>query len=106
MIDPAVRTAVGLGQARVIVELRLTPGWRPEGDLPGAAAVEAQRNAIAKAQADVLARLSGTKFALVRQYDALPTLALLIDADALARLEAAGDVVARISPDAPLFRQQ
>jgi len=62
--------------------------------------------AIATSQADVLARLSGTSFSLVHQYDALPALALLIDADALARLETAGDVVAKVLADAPLFRQQ
>ncbi len=106
MIAPAVRAAVAVGQARVIIDLRMTPPFKPEGDLPGPAAVEAQRKAIARAQAEVLSRLSGTKFALVRQYDALPTLALLIDAGALARLEAAGDVVTQVLPDAPSFRQQ
>ena len=106
MIHSAVRAAVAVGQTRVIIDLRITPAFKPEGDLPGPAAVEAQRKAIAKAQAEVLGRLSGTKFALVRQYDALPMLALLIDLDALARLEAAGDVVAKVLPDAPLFRQQ
>ena len=82
VIAPAVRAAVAAGQTRVILDLRLTPPFKPEGELPGPAAVEAQHQAIAKAQAEVLARLSGTKFALVRQYDSLPTLALLIDADA------------------------
>jgi hypothetical protein len=106
MIAPAVRAAVAAGNARVIISLRITPPFKPEGDLPGPAAVEAQRKAIAETQAEVLGRLRGTKFALVRQYDAVPTLALLIDADALARLEAAGDVVAKVLPDAPLLRQQ
>jgi hypothetical protein len=58
--------------------------------------VEAQRRAIAEAQADILSRLSGTEFALARQYDTVPVLALEIDSDALARLEAAGDLVARV----------
>lgn len=106
MIAPAVRAAVAAGPTRVILDLRITPPFKPEGDLPGPTAVEAQRQAIAQAQAAVLGRLSGARFALVRQYDTLPTLALLIDAEALARLEAAGDVVARILPDAPLFPQR
>lgn len=105
MIAPAVRAAVVAGQARVIISLRITPAFKPEGDLPGPAAVEAQRKAIAEAQAEVLGRLSGTRFALVRQYDAVPTLALLIDGDGLARLEAAGDVVSKVVLDAPLRQQ-
>ena len=106
MIAPAVRAAVAAGQARVILDLRITPPFKPEGDLPGPAAVEGQRKAIAEAQAAVLDRLSGARFALVRQYDAVPTLALLIDAEALTRLEAAGDVVTRVLPDAPLFQRR
>jgi len=106
MIDPAVRAAAAAGQTRVIIELRIRPSFTPEGKLAGPTAVEAQRKAIANAQAEVLGRLSGTRFALVRQYDARPVMALLIDADALALLEAAGDVVARVLPDARVFRQQ
>lgn len=106
MIDPVVHAAVAVGQTRVIIDLRITPPFKPEGDLPGPGAVDAQRKAIAKAQAEVLGRLSGTKFALVRQYDSLPMMALEIGADALARLEAAGDLVARVMPDRRLFPQQ
>ena len=95
VVDPAVRAALQTGPARVLIELRITPDFRPEGDLPGST-VEAQRRAIAEAQADILSRLSGTEFALARQYDTVPVLALEIDSDALARLEAAGDLVARV----------
>lgn len=106
VIDPQVRAAVAGGRARVLLELRVPGGFRPEGELPGIAAVEAQRRAIATSQADVLARLSGTKFALARQYEALPMMALEIGADALTRLEAAGNLVAKILPDTRRFRQQ
>jgi len=106
VIDPQVRAALAGGRARVVLELRVPGGFRPEGELPGIAAVEAQRRAIATSQADVLVRLSGTKFALVRQYETLPMMALEIGTDALMRLEAAGDLVAKVLPDAPLFRQQ
>jgi len=91
----ALRAALQTGPARVLIELRITLNFRPEGDLPGST-VEAQRRAIADAQTDILSRLSGTDFALARQYDTVPMLALEIHADALARLEAAGDLVARV----------
>jgi hypothetical protein len=58
--------------------------------------VEAQRRAIAEAQAGIFSRLSGSDFALARQHDTVPMLALEIHADVLARLEAAGDLVARV----------
>ena len=104
-IDPAVRTAAAAGPVRVIVELRLRPPFRPEGELSSPAAVEAQRRAIAHAQDDLLASLAGTSFSVGRKYDGLPLIALEIGADALARLEAAGALVTRVSSDSPRFRQ-
>ena len=105
VIDPAVRTAAAAGPVRVIVELRLTPAFTPEGDLPSPAAVEAQRRAISQAQDDLIASLAGTSFSVARKFDGLPMMALEIGADALARLEAAGTLVTRVVPDAPRFRQ-
>ena len=104
-IDPAVRTAAAAGPVRVIVELRLRPPFRPEGELSSPPAVEAQRRAIAHAQDDLLASLAGTSFSVGRKYDGLPLIALEIGADALARLEAAGALVTRVSSDSPRFRQ-
>lgn len=104
VIDPAVRAGVAAGLTRVIIELRIAPPFTPEGDLPGAA-VEAQRQTIARTQDDVIARLAGTSFAVSHRYEGLPLLSLEIGADALARLEGAGDLVARVLPDAPRFRQ-
>lgn len=106
LIDPTVRAAVAAGQARVIIELRITPAWKPEGDLPGPAAVEAQRKAIETAQAALRARLLGTKFSVSHQYDGLPFMALEIGSDALGRIEAAGDVVTRVAPDGQGFPQR
>ena len=100
VIDPAVRSALRAGISRVIVELRISPPFTPEGDLPNAAAVAAQRQAIAKAQADLLGRLKGTRFSVSHQYDGLPMTALEIGGDALRRLEASGDVVLRVVLDA------
>lgn len=104
-IDPAVRTAAAAGPVRVLVELRLTPPFKPEGELSSPAAVEAQRQAIARTQDDLLARLAGTTFSVGRRYDGLPLIALEIGADALARLEAAGALVTRVSSDSPRLRQ-
>lgn len=105
VIDPAVRTAVAAGPARVIVELRVTPAFTPEGGLPDPAAVEAQRRAIARAQDDLVARLAGTTFSVARRYGSLPMMAIEIGADALARLETAGPLVVRVLPDSPRSRQ-
>lgn len=105
IVDPQVRASVAGACARVLLELRVPGGFRPE-ELPGSVAVETQRRSIATSEADVLPRQSGTKFALARQYETLPTMALEIGADALMRLEAAGDLVAKVLPDARLFRQQ
>src|SRR5438094_5458494 len=59
LIDPTARSDVSVGISRVIVELRLTPPFTPEGDLPNAAAVDAQRRTIGKVQSDLLGRLAG-----------------------------------------------
>lgn len=99
-IDGRVEAAVGRGRARVIVELRLPGGVAPEGELGSAARVDAQRRAIAAAQATVLSRLAGTDFTLVRRFGSVPLLTLEIGASALAGLRAMGDVVARVMPEA------
>lgn len=99
-IDPAVRTAIARGSARVIVELRLAPAFRPEGDLRDPSAVSAQRSAIAAAQAEMLSRLQGYHFRLIHQYGSVPLLALEIGSDALAVLETSSDLVARVTEDA------
>jgi hypothetical protein len=99
VIDPAVRTEIQRGSARVIVRLRLPAGFRPEGELPGPAAVAAQRGAIAAGQQAVLSRLSGTGFTVARTYATTPFLALEVRPDALAALERMGDLVVRVSRD-------
>lgn len=100
VIDPAVRSAVSGGPSRVIIELRIAPAFKPEGDLPDPAAVATQRQAIARAQSELLGRLTGTKFSVSRLYDGLPMMSLEIGGEALSRLEASGDLVARVLADA------
>jgi hypothetical protein len=78
---------------------------KPEGELSSPAAVDAQRRAIAQTQDNLLASLAGTTFSVARKYDGLPLLALEIGAAALARLEAAGALVTRVSSDSPRLRQ-
>lgn len=99
-VESEVREAVLRGGARVIIELRITPGFRPEGDLPGPKEIAAQRSAIAPAQADVLSPLSGSSFKLIHKYESLPLLSLEIGPDALAMLETLGDLVSRVRQDA------
>jgi hypothetical protein len=99
VIDPHVRTAVTAGRARVLIDLRIAGGTRPEGELPTADASSAQRDAIAAAQDSVISRLTGTDFSVSRRYSSVPQLALEIGADALAALERMGDLVARVHAD-------
>lgn len=99
VIDEGVHAAVRQGSARVIVELRIPGGVKPEGDLASPAAVAAQRRAISDAQASVVARLAGTRFSQLRQYRSVPFLALEVGPDALTALERMGDVVSRVLED-------
>lgn len=99
VIEEGVRAAIRQGSARVIVELRIPGGVKPEGDLASPAAVAAQRRAISDAQASVVARLAGTRFSQLRQYRSVPFLALEVGPDALAALEHMGDVVSRVLED-------
>jgi hypothetical protein len=92
-VDPRVEEEVGRGRSRVLVELRLPGGVRPEGE---------QRQAIARAQDEVLSRLSGTDFRLVRRLESTPFLALEVGPSALAALRTMGDVVVRVVADAVL----
>jgi hypothetical protein len=95
-VDPRVEAEVARGRVRVLVELRIAGGARPEGELGGADRIAAQRQAIAAAQAAVLSRLHGTDAALVRRFAITPALALEIGPSALAHLVTMGDIVTRI----------
>jgi len=97
-VDPRVEADVARGRSRVLVELRLAGGVRPEGEL-SAEPVAAQRQAIASAQDAVLARLRGTDATFVRRFESVPFLALDVGPSGLAQLRAMGDVVARVAAD-------
>jgi hypothetical protein len=78
-VDPRVEQDVRRGPTRVIVEVRPP---------------------VARGQDEILARLAGTDFKLVRRFDASPLLALEIGPSALAALRAMGDLVVRVVVDA------
>ena len=101
-VSEKVKTQVASeGRARVIVELRLAGGALvPEGRLPTSAAVAAQRADIASARAQVLSRLQGRDYTVVREFDAIPYVALEVGPDALAELAAAAFYVQRVVEDA------
>lgn len=99
VIDPVVREAVMRGSTRVLVELRVAGGTRPEGELASTDAIARQRSAIASAQQGVADRLAGTSSRVARRYTVLPMLVLEIDADGLASLERMGDLVTRVRLD-------
>jgi len=92
-VDPRVEAEVAQGRSRVLVELRIPDGARPDGE---------RRQAIARAQDDVLSRLRGTDFRLVRRFESTAFLGLEIGPSALAALRAMGDVVASIVRDSVL----
>ena len=84
VIDPDVRAAIRVGTVRVLVDLRVA---------------SADPSAIGSLQDEALRRLAGTGAHVARRYSTVPLLALVIDASALARLEAMRDIVARVRAD-------
>jgi len=94
VIDPEVRAAVARGPTRVLVALALPP--------PSASDTNPRTTAIASVRQIALARLAGTGYRLVRQYETVPLIALEIGPDALRALEAMGDLVSRVRLDQAL----
>ncbi len=91
-IPQQIRDRANQGPVRVLVELSLPGGSHtPEGHLPSPA-VAAQRSDIAAVQQRILSRLRGRSHRVLHTYRTVPYLALEVGADALAELEAAGDV--------------
>ncbi len=87
-IDPPVRAALEAGSARVTLELEV-----------------AQGQSVAAVQNEVIERLIGTEFELLRRPSSAAFLTLNIGPEALARLETMGDVIRRVYPDASLSPQ-
>jgi len=102
IVPPGLQDRVALtGSVRVIVELALSSGaYRPEPQLPDAASVAVQRNAIAAARAGLLSRLGPAGVRETRQFRIVPYVALEVDARGLAALGSAGPDVVRVMEDA------
>ena len=87
---------------RVIVELRLPSRHVPEGDLPDAATVISQRQAIAARTAQVLSRLAARARRAPRQFQTVPFVALEVTPEERAALALDPDVE-RVLDDVLLF---
>jgi hypothetical protein len=85
------------GTLRVIVQLSIP--FTPEGNL-SSAEIAQQRDAIARAQTDLLAGLSGYQVIIVSQSAYTPALVLVVDEAALKYL-ASSTLVAHIQADIP-----
>src|SRR5215475_8516118 len=86
------------GAVRVIVHLQAP--FVPEQTLATPAHISAQRANIARLRADVRASLRGVAHNVVREYDALPFIALEVGPDALRMLGALPGMVDRVEEDA------
>ena len=95
--DDVHQQALSSGSARVIV--RLNAHASVDAGTPSDAHAVAQRQDIASARSAVKSHLKGYKHAIVREYDALPFLALEAGPDALGMLEALPGLVAQVSED-------
>lgn len=84
VIDPDVRVAIGVGTVRILVDLRIS---------------SADPSAIGSLRDEALRRLAGTGAHVARRFSTVSLLALVIEASALARLEAMRDIVVRIRAD-------
>lgn len=73
--------------------------WQPEANLTEDE-VAAQRDRIASAQQEVVGLLEGTSFEVVRLFVETPQLALAVDAEARARLEAS-ELIGGVVDDVP-----
>lgn len=83
--ESLVATAEAQGTVRVIVRFDL--GFRPEGALSGVAAVTEQREDIDAAQNRILSKLDGLRYRVLREYEAVPMVAVELNEDGLSAIE-------------------
>jgi len=89
--------AARFGTIRVIVTL--ATGFVPEPDLPSAADIHRQRQALAGARGAISAALAGTRFRVVRAPATLPVLVLEVDAQAITLLRGLPGLVSDVVED-------
>jgi hypothetical protein len=82
--------AAANGTVLVLVGLKVP--WQMESNL-SEDQVQAQRDAIASVQKDLLSELTGKTYKIMRRYDRIPGIALEVGADALAELAHSENVV-------------
>jgi subtilisin len=95
--DRLYQQAWSSGSARVIV--RFHTAFSPDVDLRSEAHALTRRQDIASARSALKSHLKGHHHAIVREYDALPFLAIEAGSDALSALEALPGVVAQVTED-------
>jgi subtilisin family serine protease len=98
-IVPASLIQKALAQGQIPVIVRLSIAWTPELSLPSAAHVANQRQAIQTLAGAVKAALRGFNHRVKREYDGLPFLALVVDAQALQALNTLPGIVSEMVED-------
>ncbi|HKG11792.1 MAG TPA: S8 family serine peptidase [Pyrinomonadaceae bacterium] len=97
--DSLHEKALAAGAVRVIVRLRAE--FEPEGTLPGATAVFAQRRGISSSQDAVLALVPAASRRFVKRFETVPYVALEVDAAGVEALRASPEV-AGVEEDVPV----
>jgi subtilisin len=100
VFDSLIAKARSEGPVRVIVQLRVDD-FEPEGKLTDQKAVLAQRDAIARAQTDVIDRLAAFDVKVIRRFNFIPYAVLTVDAATLEQLKLSDDVI-NIEEDVPV----
>ncbi len=99
LVPQTIRDRAARGDSvPAIVELRLPSAFHPEGSLPDAASVRAQRREIELRASRILKNLPAGTYRLRHRYASVPLVALEVTERALARLATATDV-ARVMDD-------
>lgn len=81
-------------EGTVMVIVTLSVPFQPESQLSGQAAIDAQRVAIANAQDELVASLSGGQVEVVTRMNVLPQMVLIVDESALQQLASSPLVLA------------
>jgi subtilisin family serine protease len=97
--DHLVQQAWSTGAARVIVQFNAP--FSVDAELAGGHPATGQRQGIASTRAAVTRGLRGLRHRIVREYDALPFVAIEAGPDALQMLQTLKGLVARVDEDVP-----
>jgi subtilisin len=98
-LDEIIQKAQETGSVRVIIHLNVP--FKPEGELHVPAAVQGQRNGIARAQEAISKRLDSFNGNVLRRFKYVPVMVLVTDSEGLADL-ASNPNVSHIQEDEPV----